>query len=111
MIEAELGNLAVDREELEEALRHYQRAAEIEPNFEGIWFKIGFIQRNLKRYEEAKETYLHAIEQEPKDMAPYSELYAIYMNEREMGKALEFVKRGLRKIPGTRDLLALLYSI
>ena len=111
MIESDLGNLAVDREELEEALRHYQRAAEIEPNFEGLWFKIGFIQRNLKRYEEAKATYLHAIEQEPKDMAAYSELCAIYMNEREMGKAREIVERGLRNIPGSPRLLALLSSI
>ncbi len=111
LIESDLGNLAVDREELEEALRHYQRAAEIEPNFEGIWFKIGFIQRNLKRYEEAKATYLHAIEQEPKDMAAYSELCAIYMNERELGKAREIVERGLRNIPGSPRLLALLSSI
>ena len=87
------------------------RAAEIEPNFEGIWFKIGFIQRNLKRYEEAKATYLHAIEQEPKDIAAYSELCAIYMNEREMGKAREIVERGLRNIPGSPRLLALLSSI
>jgi len=111
MIESDLGNLAVDREELEEALRHYQRAAEIAPNFEGIWFKIGFIQRNLKHYEEAKAMYLHAIEQEPKDMAAYSELCAIYMNERELGKAREIVERGLRNIPGSPRLLALLSSI
>ncbi|TMD70419.1 MAG: hypothetical protein E6I91_00065 [Chloroflexi bacterium] len=111
MIENNLGNLAVDREELEEALRHYQRVVEIEPNFEGIWFKIGFMQRNLERFEEAKATYLHAIEREPKDMAPYSELCAIYMNERELGKAREIVERGLQNIPGSPRLLALLSSI
>jgi tetratricopeptide (TPR) repeat protein len=111
MVENDLGNLAVDRGELEEALRHYQQVAEIEPNFEGIWFKIGFMQRNLKRFEEAKSTYLHAIEREPEDIAPYSELCAIYMNERELGKAREIVERGLQNIPGSPRLLALLSSI
>jgi len=44
-------------------------------------------------------------------MAAYSELCAIYMNEREMGKAREIVERGLRNIPGSPRLLALLSSI
>jgi len=111
MIESDMGNIAVERRDLEDALRHYQRVAEIEPNFEGIWFRIGFMQRNLQRFEEAKATYLHAIEREPQEMPPYSELCAIYLNERELGKAREIVERGLRNIPRSAHLLALLSSV
>jgi tetratricopeptide (TPR) repeat protein len=111
MIENDLASIAVRQEDLEEALRHYQRAAEIDPNFEGVWFNIGFMQRHLERFEEAKATYLHAIEREPQDMLPYSELCAIYMNEHEPEKAREIVERGLRHIPKSAHLLALLSSI
>ena len=44
-------------------------------------------------------------------MRPYSELCAIYMNEREPEKAREIVERGLRNIPRSAHLLALLASI
>jgi tetratricopeptide (TPR) repeat protein len=111
MLESDLGSLALAQVDLEKALRHYQRVAEIDPNFEGVWFNIGFAQRNLKRFEEAKASYLRAIEREPQDMQAYSELCAIYMNEREPAKARETVELGLRNIPRSAHLLALLSSI
>jgi tetratricopeptide (TPR) repeat protein len=111
MLESDLGSLALGQVDLEKALRHYQRVAEIDPNFEGVWFNIGFAQRNLKRFEEAKASYLRSIEREPQDMRAYSELCAIYMNEREPGKARETVELGLRNIPKSAHLLALLSSI
>ncbi len=111
MIENYLANIAVQRIDLEKALRHFQRVAEIDPNFENVWFNIGFMQRNLKRFQEAKTTYLQAIEREPQNMPPYSELCAIYMNEHDLEKAREIVERGLRNIPKSARLLALLSSI
>ena len=111
MIENDLASISVRRDNLEEALRHYQRVAEIDPNFEGVWFQIGLMQRNLQRFAEARGTYLQAIEREPLDMRPYSELCAMYMNEREPEKAREIVERGLRNIPRSAHLLALLASI
>jgi tetratricopeptide (TPR) repeat protein len=111
MLENDLGSLAIEQTDLEKALRHYQRVAEIDPNFEGVWFKIGFAQRNLKRFAEAKASYLRAIEREPQDMHAYSELCAIYMNEQEPGKAREIVERGLSNIPKSAHLLTLLSSI
>jgi tetratricopeptide (TPR) repeat protein len=44
-------------------------------------------------------------------MQAYSELCAIYMNEREPAKARETVELGLRNIPRSAHLLALLSSI
>jgi tetratricopeptide (TPR) repeat protein len=111
MLESDLGSLSMDQADFEKALRHYQQVAEIDPNFEGVWFNIGFVQRNLKRFEEAKASYLRSIEREPQDMRAYSELCAIYMNEREPGKARETVELGLRNIPKSAHLLALLSSI
>ena len=111
MIESDIGNIAAQRRNFEDALLHYQRVAKIEPNFEGIWFRIGFMQRNLQRFAEARATYLHAIELDPQDISPYAEMCTIYMNEGELGKAREIVERGLRNIPKSAHLLALLSSI
>src|SRR5712692_5070085 len=113
-IEYDFGNLAIQRNQLEVALRHYQRVAEIDANFEGIWFSIGFIQRHLQRFQDAKDSYERAIEIQPKDVRPYAELCAIYMNEHQLPKAREILEQGLLATPGnpqSAHLLALLSSV
>ncbi|MDQ6659726.1 MAG: tetratricopeptide repeat protein, partial [Chloroflexota bacterium] len=111
MIEADLGNLELQRDHLSDALHHYQRVAEIDPNFPDIWFKIGFMQRNLQQFEEAQKTYEHAIEVQPQDIRSYSELTTIYMNDDQFTKARETLEQGLRAIPKSPHLLALLSSV
>ena len=80
-IEVDFGNIAAHRQQLDVALQHYQQAAKLDPNLPEIWFRIGFMQRNLKQYEDAKLSYERAIEQEPRDIRAYSELAVIYMTE------------------------------
>lgn len=111
MIEADLANLAVERHQLNDALHHYQRVADIEPNFPDIWFKIGFMYRNLQQFEDAKLTYEHVIEVQPQDIRAYSELSVIYMNEHALSKAHETLEQGLRNNPNSAHLLALLSSV
>nr|HET6904887.1 tetratricopeptide repeat protein [Ktedonobacteraceae bacterium] len=111
MIESDLGNLALQREQKTVALQHFQRVAEIDPNFPGNWFKIGFMQRNLQQFEDAKVSYERAIETEPQNMMPYSELCAIYANQGQLTRAREVLEQGLRAIPKSVHLLALLSSV
>jgi tetratricopeptide (TPR) repeat protein len=111
MIESDLGNIALQREQKTVALQHFQRVAEIDPNFPGNWFKIGFMQRNLQQFEDAKVSYERAIETEPQNMMPYSELCAIYANQGQFTRAREVLEQGLRTIPKSVHLLALLSSV
>ncbi len=111
MIESDLGNIALQREENATALQHFQRVAEIEPKFPGNWFKIGFMQRKMQQFEAAKASYQRAIEIEPQNMMPYSELSAIYANQGQLPRAREVLEQGLRSIPKSVHLLALLSSV
>ncbi len=110
-IEVDFGNIAVHREQYDIALQHYQKAAALDPNLPEIWFRIGFMQRNTRRLEEARISYERAIEQLPQDTRPYAELAIIYMNESNTTKAREVVERGLQAVPQSAQLHALLASI
>ncbi len=111
MVEADLGSLAMLREQPENALPHFQRAAALNPAQENIWFSIGMVQRILKRFAEAEVTFKHAIEVEPQDFRVYAELAAIYMNQRQFTQARETLEQGIRNIPNTAYLRALLASV
>src|SRR6266516_3656438 len=110
-IESDFGNSALERTQLHEALQHYQQAAEIDPNFNNIWFKIGLVQRRLNQLEEALASFERALEMQPKELAPYAELTVLYTKQGQLEKAREILERGLRSNPKSPHLLALLSSV
>jgi len=110
-VEAGLGNISMRRERMAEALPHYQRVAELDPNYAGIWFNIGFANRLLGNFIEAEQAYKHAIELEPTDMRPYSELTAIYMNRPDKELARDIISQGVRTNPESAHLHALYASV
>jgi tetratricopeptide (TPR) repeat protein len=110
-IEVDFGTIAAHRQQLDVALQHFQQAAKLDPNLPEIWFRVGFMQRNLNQYEDAMSSYERAIEQEPRDIRAYSELAVIYMTESNPTKARETVERGLQAEPRAAQLHALLASI
>ncbi len=110
-IEADLGAIAAERNQPELALQRFQRVAEIDPNFEGVWFKIGLIQRSLNHLEEAQAAYERAIEVQPRILTAYAELTTMYMDQGKLADAREILERGLRSNPKSAPLLALLSSV
>ncbi len=110
-IEADFGTLALQREQPDEALRHFQRVAEIDPHSPNIWYTLGFINRVLENYDEAETCYKRAIEAEPEDIRSYAELCAIYMTLGQKLKAREVLEQGLRTNPDSPQLLALLSRV
>ncbi|MFL5626968.1 MAG: tetratricopeptide repeat protein [Ktedonobacteraceae bacterium] len=111
MIEADLGNVSLERNQLEQALQHYSRVAEIDPNFENIWLRIGVVQRNLNHLEDARAAYERAIEIQPRELTPYVELTNMYLSQGKLAEAREVLERGLRSNPKSAPLLALLSSV
>ena len=110
-IEAGLGNIAMNRERMAEAVPHYQRVIEIDPDYPGIWFNLGFANRLLGSFVEAEQAYKRGIEIEPTDIRPYSELTAIYMNRPDQELARAIVSQGVHANPESAHLHALYASV
>lgn len=110
-IEAGLGNIAMRRENMGEALTHFERVAELKPNYPGIQFSIGFAQRLLGQMDAAEASYKRAIVVEPNDIRPYSELIAIYMNQNKRNEARELGAQSIRANPNSAHLHALYASV
>jgi Flp pilus assembly protein TadD len=78
LIEAKLGKIAQLREDPKLALKHYQRVAEIEPEYPGIWVNIAWIQDELEMHEEAIQNLRRSIEIAPDEIEAYIALGTIY---------------------------------
>jgi tetratricopeptide (TPR) repeat protein len=95
----------------DEAITHFKRVAEINPNYNGVWLNIGLAYRRQEKYDEAETYYQHALEVQTNDFAVYAELGTLYMVTSRLDKALEIVEQGLRYHPNSAHLHALLAAI
>ncbi len=110
-IEAGLGNIAMRRERMDEAIGHYRRVADLNPKYPGIWFNLGFAYRLLGQLDEAEASYKRALEIEPQNEMSYTELVALYMNRQEKEQARAIVEQGVRANPDSAMLHALFASV
>jgi tetratricopeptide (TPR) repeat protein len=110
-LEFDLGSSLLQLERFNEAASHLERVAEINPNYQGIWFNIGYAYRVQQNYTEAEIYYKRAIEQQPKDMRPYSELGSLYMNTNRLSDAYKIVEQGIQANPSSAHLKALLAGV
>jgi tetratricopeptide (TPR) repeat protein len=112
LIEANWAKIEELRDQKELALQHYQRAAEISPTFPKIWINIGFLQYDLKQYEEAVESLKRNVEVNPDDLEGYIGLGEVYRNGLEDYKnAEEILLQGLKISDESADLLGSLAMV
>lgn len=103
-IEIHLGKIDMEREQDEDALLHYLRATELEPNFAPAWFNLADAYNSLENVEEAQKSYRRAIELQPDDVNLYIQLSFLYKSEHQDDKAIEVLKEGLSANPDSIDL-------
>lgn len=103
-----LGDIAVEREEYEQALSHYQRATELDPDSSESWYNLGHTQKVLSQMEDALASLERAIELDPENESAYAELAAVYTDEGDLEKARETLEEGLDQIGDSAMLLATL---
>ena len=111
-IEMHLGEIATGRELYEEALGHYQRVAELEPNYTDSWVDLAKAYELLDNLEEAEAHYRHAIELDPGDEDLYYALSKMYADHNQPGKSIEAIEEGLSANPDSAILstyLAMMY--
>lgn len=107
-IEMHLGEVATEREQYEEALLHYQRAAELEPGYPDTWVDLARAYERLDNLEEAEANYRHAIALEPDDEDLYYALSKMYAEHGQPEKAIEAIEDGLDANPDSAVLSAYL---
>jgi tetratricopeptide (TPR) repeat protein len=111
-VEMHLGEVATGREHYEEALRHYQRVAELEPDLVDSWVDLAEVYEKLDNLEEAAANYRRAIELEPDNPDLYAALSGMYTEHGESEKAIEALEDGLSANPDSAILnitMAMLY--
>jgi len=110
-IEADLATMAMVDENYDEAIEHYKRVAEINPNYNGVLINLGLAYRRQEKYDEAIVYYQRALDAYPNEVPIYAELGTIYMTTQQLDKAIEIVEQGLRQHPNSAHLHALLAAI
>jgi len=110
-IEADLATIAMVGEHYDEAIEHYNRVAEINPNYNGVLINIGLAYRRQEKYDEAIAYYQRALEAYPNEIPIYAELGTIYMTTKQLDKAMEIVEQGLSRHPNSAHLHALLAAV
>ena len=110
-IENDLANIATERGQTEEALRHLLRAAELAPDMPDVWFNVAHAYHDLKNFAEAEVYYKRAIAENPHDIRAYAELGAHYLRESQYDKAYVLIEEAVYRNPTSAHLRALLAGI
>ena len=107
-IELHLGEIDMEREQDEQALSHYQRIAEIEPDSPDSWRNIAEAYKKLENFAEAEANYRRAIELQPDDADLYYALSTMYVENGQLEEAIEVIEEGLVANPDSAVLTAYL---
>ncbi|GAC1357271.1 MAG: hypothetical protein NVS4B11_06890 [Ktedonobacteraceae bacterium] len=104
--EAGKARLAHLQNKPEEALTHYQHAAELAPDMPSVWYNIGEVQLALQQKEAAAKSFLRSTELDPTTTDAYADLATLYIEQDNDTAALEILQQGLDENPFAADLMA-----
>ncbi len=110
-IEMHLGDIAMERERYEEALRHYQRVADLEPGYADSWVDLAEAYKKLGQFEKAEASYRHAIQLQPDNEDLYYKLSKMYAENNQHTKAYGAIEDGLNANPDSAILNVYLGSM
>ncbi|HJT57369.1 MAG TPA: tetratricopeptide repeat protein [Ktedonobacteraceae bacterium] len=103
-IEMHLGEIAMEREQYQEALKHYQLVLDHDPNVVDSWVDIAEAHKMLGNLEEAEASYRRAIELDAEDEDLYYDLSKMYADNKQLPKAIEVIEEGIDNNPDSAVL-------
>ncbi len=109
-IEMDLGAIAQHREQDEEAIEHYQRAARLYPKHPSIWHLLAGELEKQKRTDEALRALERGTAEHPDDVLAFTNLANLYAGQNKALEAAEVLERGIRFNPDSAHLRAMLSS-
>ncbi len=103
-IEMHLGEIAMEREQYAQALKHYQLALDYDPNVADSWVDLAEAHKMLGNLEEADASYRHAIELDQENEDLYYNFAKMYTDNNQPSKAIQVIQEGIDDHPGSATL-------
>lgn len=94
------------------ALREFQKAIEIKPNYGDAYHNLANTYRELGQIDKALENYQKALEFNPNLWQSYQNIAAIYFQAKQFTQALDNIQKAITINPGSlnlRDNLGIIY--
>jgi len=88
---------------IEETIEAYQKSVALNPHAAGAWVNLGTIHYRMRRYREAEQFYVRALEADPAYPLAHFNLGNLYDEEGKLDKAEEYYKAALRLNPHYAD--------
>ncbi|MBM3746756.1 MAG: tetratricopeptide repeat protein [Acidobacteria bacterium] len=95
----EKGQEAVRRKKWGDALKEFEKAVKVHPNYAAAWFELGMLHERQKNVEQARQAYAESLRSDGKYVKPYLQLAGIFMQERKWQEAADSTSRVLRLNP------------
>jgi tetratricopeptide (TPR) repeat protein len=106
-IEHKLAEIAGEREQDGEAILHYRRMTELQPDNVDPWMHLGDTYRNIDNFEEAEASYRRALELDSHLVDAYDGLASVYTTHDEKARAIKLLEEGIRNNPDSAAIHAL----
>ena len=90
-----LGRQALDAGRHEEAVRAFERAAELAPNESSIYLLLGIARSSLKDWDGALEAYEKVLELDPRNAGAHNNIGNVHLRRGNYERALESYRRAL----------------
>lgn len=103
-----MGLAQIAGKQFEEAIKTFDKAAEIDPKLSGLRMNRALAFVGLEKREEAEKELLKAVEETPGDVRPVSALADFYLGDDETyDKALQYAKKAVTMAPESPAALLL----
>jgi Flp pilus assembly protein TadD len=102
----DLGIIAAEAGEFEEAVAHYEEALEIDPLYAPALYNLGNALAGMNRFNEAAEAYRKALDADPEFLMAYGNLGKSYIKTGRYEEALGTFDRALARRPDFVEGLA-----
>jgi tetratricopeptide (TPR) repeat protein len=103
-IEMHLGEIAMEQERAQEALQHYQRVVELEPDIASSWADLGYAYKKLGNFEEAEAALRRALAIEPDNEDLIWNLGELYLDNKMFDKAIQVFEDAAEKYPDSAEM-------
>lgn len=107
-----LGDLYGRQGDKQAALREFQKAIEIKPNYGDAYHNLANTYRELGQTDKALENYHKALEFNPNLWQSYQNIAALYYQAKDFNKSLEYAQKAIMVNPANINLrisLAVIY--